>query len=342
MVGGTVEGDSGRVISGANTIEAAGQTDLAFASNKKAFASAKHSAAGCLLVPSVFGESGPWSLIRVAEPRVAFARALDAIYPKKKLMPGIHATAVIGTSASIASDCCIGSSVTIGEDTRIGSGCRIEHGCSVGDNVTIGENTILHANVVLYDRVSIGSRVIIHAGCVIGADGFGFTLSGDHYEKFPQVGTVEIGDDVELGANCCVDRAALGITKIGNGSKFDNLVHVAHNCQIGHHVVVAAQTGFSGSVTVGDYAVIGGQVGIGEKARIEARAIVGGKSGVLTSQVIHAGEPVWGIPARPLRRHLKGLAYVERLSELNETVRELKHRFEDLELDRKRELLKEG
>ena len=152
---------------------------------------------------------------------------------------------------------------------------------------------------------------------------------------------MEIGDDVELGANCCVDRAALGVTKIGNGSKFDNLVHVAHNCQIGHHVVVAAQTGFSGSVTVGDYAVIGGQAGIGEKARIEAKAIVGGKSGVLTLQVIHAGEPVWGIPARPLRGHLKGLAYVQRLPELNETVRELRQRLQDLEVKRKRELSKD-
>ena len=187
MVGGTVEGGGGRVISGANTIESAGPTDLAFASNKKALASAKHSTAGCLLVPVAFTESGPWSLIKVAEPRVAFARALDALYPKKKHMPGVHPTAVVALSASIAADCCIGSSVTIGEDTKIGRDCRVEHGCSIGDNVTIGEHTTIHANVVLYDRVSIGSRVIIHAGCVIGADGFGFTLSGDHYKNFPRL-----------------------------------------------------------------------------------------------------------------------------------------------------------
>ena len=172
---------------------------------------------------------------------------------------------------------------------------------------------------------------MIHSGVVIGADGFGFALVGDHYEKFPQVGAVEIGDDVEIGANCCIDRAALGVTRIGDGTKLDNLVHVAHNCELGKHVVVAAQTGFSGSVTVGDYAVIGGQAGIGEKAKIEAKAIVGGKAGVLTSQTIRAGEPVWGIPARPLRGHLKGLAYIQKLPELNETVREIRQRVVELE-----------
>ncbi len=337
MAGGTVEGDATRVISGANTIESAGPADLAFASSKKALASANQSSAGCLLVPETFSIKGSWSLIRVPEPRSAFARVLDALYPKKKLLPGIHPSAIVSPGASVASDCFIGARVSIGENTTIGSGCQIDDGCFIGENVFVGSNTTLHANVVLYDRVSIGARGIIHAGCVIGADGFGFTLSSERYEKFPQVGTVEIGDDVELGANCCVDRAALGVTKIGNGCKFDNLVHVAHNCKIGHHVVVAAQTGFSGSVTVGDYAVIGGQAGIGEKANIQAKAVVGGKSGVLTSQVIHSGEPVWGIPARPLRGYLKRLAYTQKLPELNGMVRELRQRVAELELDRKRE-----
>jgi UDP-3-O-[3-hydroxymyristoyl] glucosamine N-acyltransferase len=189
----------------------------------------------------------------------------------------------------------------------------------------------LHANVTIYDRVRVGARVILHAGCVLGADGFGFTLVNGHYEKFPQVGTVVIEDDVEIGANCCVDRAALGITRIGCGTKLDNLVHVAHNCDIGSHVVIAAQTGFSGSVSVGDYAVIGGQAGIGEKAKIESRAVVGGKAGILTGQTVRAGEPVWGIPARPLRRHLKGLANVGKIPQLREDLTAIKKKLYDWE-----------
>ena len=224
----------------------------------------------------------------------------------------------------------------IGENARHRrSGCQVGAGCVLGDDVLLGDGSILHANVTIYDHVRIGARVLIHSGAVIGADGFGFALADGHYEKFPQVGIVEIGDDVEIGANCCIDRAALGVTHIGDGAKFDNLVHVAHNCVLGRHVVVAAQTGFSGSVTVGDYAVIGGQAGIGEKAKIESKAIVGGKAGVLTSQTVRAGEPVWGIPARPLRGHLKGLAYVQKLPELAKTIRELRQRVRELESEKK-------
>jgi UDP-3-O-[3-hydroxymyristoyl] glucosamine N-acyltransferase len=165
----------------------------------------------------------------------------------------------------------------------------------------------------------------------LGADGFGFTLAADHYEKFPQVGTVEVEDDVEIGANTCVDRAAMGVTRIGKGTKLDNLVHVGHNCLIGKHVVIAAQTGFSGSVVVEDYATIGGQVGVGEKATIQARAIVGGGSGILTSAIVHAGEPVWGMPARPLRKHLKGLAYTQKVPGLEKQIRQLKQQIARIE-----------
>ena len=151
----------------------------------------------------------------------------------------------------------------------------------------------------------MGHRAVLHTGCVIGADGFGFVFEGGRYEKFPQVGTVEWGDDVEVGANSCVDRGALGATRIGEGTKLDNLVHIGHNCRIGRHVVIAAQTGLSGGVEVGDYAVIGGQVGIGDKARIEPGAVLGSGCGVLTSKIVRAGEPVWGTPARPLKQYLE-------------------------------------
>jgi UDP-3-O-[3-hydroxymyristoyl] glucosamine N-acyltransferase len=331
LCGGETQGDPTRRITGANALESAQFSDLSFVANQKAAALAPSSHAGCLLAPSWFEISGPWSLIRVADPRTAFAHALAALYPNPRPTPQIHPTAVVSDSASIAPDCSISPYVVIGDETRIGQACSIGAGSIIGARVIIGDDTTVHPNVTIYHDVRIGARVIIHSGCVLGADGFGFTLAGDRYEKFPQVGSVEVGDDVELGANCCIDRAALGVTRIAGGAKLDNLIHVAHNCAIGRHVVIAAQTGFSGGVTVGDYAVIGGQAGIGEKAKIAERAIVGGKSGILTSQQVAAGEPVWGIPARPLRQHLKGLANVARLTELRNEVRELKKKIAALE-----------
>ena len=331
LCGGEAHGDISRLISGANSLEQAQPSDLSFVANQKAAALAPSSRAGCLLVSETFDGAGPWSLIRIEDPRSAFARALAALYPKPRPVPAIHPSAVISPSATLAPGCFVGAYVVIGDETRIGRGACIGSGCSLGDRVFVGDDTTLHPNVTIYDNVRVGARVILHSGCVLGADGFGFTLAGDRYEKFPQVGTVEIGDDVEIGANCCIDRAALGVTRVADGVKLDNLVHVAHNCNIGKHTVVAAQTGFSGSVTVGDYAVIGGQAGIGEKASIASKAIIGGKSGILTGQRVRAGEPVWGIPARPLRQHLKGLANIARLAELRNEIRELKKKLVALE-----------
>ena len=185
----------------------------------------------------------------------------------------------------------------------------------IGKRVDLGEGCVLHPNVTVYDNVDIGQRTILHSGCVIGADGFGYVMEDGRWQKFPQVGRVEIGDFVEIGANSCVDRAAMGVTSIGEGTKLDNMVHVGHNCRIGRHVVVAAQTGFSGGVMVEDYAVIGGQVGIGDKASIETRAVLGSGCGVLTSKIVRSGQTVWGTPARPLKTHLEQLANLARLPE---------------------------
>lgn len=331
ICGGTAESNTDRVITGANTLEAATENDLAFAASRKAIEGAAKSQAGCLLVPREFEGAGNGCVIRVSDPRAAFARAVAALYPRKSFTGFIHPAAVVAKSAKIAGDSFVGPCAVIGEGSEIAPGSYIGSGCHVGERVHIGPASVLHPSVTIYDDVRIGARCILHSGCVIGADGFGFTMAGDHYEKFPQVGTVEIGDDVEIGANCCIDRAALGVTRIGNGTKLDNLVHVAHNCTIGKHVVIAAQTGFSGSVSVGDYAVIGGQAGIGEKASIEARAVVGGKAGILTSKKISSGEPVWGIPARPLRQHLRNLAYVNKLPELSKQIDDLKEKLAALE-----------
>ncbi len=327
LCGGELRGDAQRVITGANTLTEATPSDVAFVSNRKAAGEAEQSRAGCLIVPKEFEAAGPWSLVRVSDTRSAFAKVLSRLYEKSLPRPSVHETAIIAESAQLGGGCEVGAYVTVGENTIIDSNCRMGNGCVIGESVHVGEGTILHPNVTIYDNVRIGARVIVHAGSVIGADGFGYVFERDHYEKFPQVGGVVIEDDVEVGANCCVDRAALGVTRIGRGTKLDNLVHVAHNCDIGSHVAIAAQTGFSGSVAVGDYAVIGGQAGIGEKARIESKAVVGGKAGVLTGQTVRAGEPVWGIPARPLRQHLKGLANIGKIAQLRDDVNQMKKKL---------------
>ena len=289
------EGDGLRGITGAAPLDGALATDLSFAASPKTFAAAEASAAGCLIVPPEY-VSPHQTLIRSAAPRRLFAQALSLLYPSD-FSPGIHLSAVVAANFRPEPNVSIGA------------------GCSIGENVEIGEGSRLHPNVTIYPRVRIGRNAIIHSGAVIGADGFGFALDENRrYIKFPQVGTVTIGDDAEIGANTCIDRAALGVTWIGNGVKLDNQVHIGHNCRIGNHVVIAAQTGLSGGVTVGDYAVIGGQVGIGDKARIEAGAVIGSGAGILTSKIVRAGEPVWGTPARPLREYLRSLATLSRLT----------------------------
>ncbi len=331
---GIAEGDPGRVIRGANSLEAAGPDDLSFVSNTKAQLAATHSHAGCLVVGSEFDATGGWCLIRVRDPRGAFARAIALLYPTPASAPLIHPAAVIAPTAVIGDECYIGAFASIGEYTEIGSGCHIASGAQIGTRVSVGERTTIHSNVTIYHDVRIGARVILHAGCVIGADGFGFTRSGDRYEKFPQIGTVSIEDDVEIGANSCVDRAALGTTRIGTGTKLDNLVHIGHNCDVGAHVLIAAQTGFAGGVVIEDYAILGGQVGIGEKARVSSGAVIGSKAGILSFKTVPAGEPVWGIPARPVRQHLKGLANVAKIPELKEELRCLQRRIDELERER--------
>lgn len=308
------EGDGELVLRKGMPLEVAGAEDLSFVSGGRALKLAEVSAAGCLLVPVDFENTGLRNVVRTLNPRAAMARAIRILHPKVEPAPGTHPSAVIGPGAIIEPGAHVGPLVSIGAGVRIGAGSSIGAGCSIGDYVVIGEKCTLHPNVTLYSDVTLGREVVLHSGCVIGADGFGYVLTAGIYENFPQIGRVEIGDRVEIGANSCVDRAALGVTSIGDGTKIDNLVHVGHNCSIGRNVVIAAQTGFSGGVVVEDYAVIGGQVGVGDKARIESRAIVGSGSGILTSKIVRAGEPVWGTPARPLRQHLQQLAVLSRLA----------------------------
>jgi len=330
-LGATFEGDGERELSGVAPIETASASDVAFVGSRKAAAQAEGSAAGCLIVSAEWPSPSYRTVIRAVEPRTAFARAMNRFYPTAELKPGVHPTAVVGADVEMGAMVHVGAHAVVGDGTRLGVATSIGAGSYVGKRVSIAEGCVLHPNVTVYDNCDIGRGSVLHSGCVIGADGFGYVMEHGRWHKFPQVGRVEIGDFVEIGANSCVDRAALGVTSIGEGTKLDNMVHVGHNCRIGKHVVVAAQTGFSGGVVVEDYAVIGGQVGIGDKARIESRAVLGSGSGVLTSKIVRSGETVWGTPARPLKQHLEQLANLARLPEMRRELVEMRRRLAELE-----------
>jgi UDP-3-O-[3-hydroxymyristoyl] glucosamine N-acyltransferase len=283
LVDGRVVGDKGKEILGIADLDQASEGEIAYVENEKFFGAAVESKAGCLIVPpGVVGEIQNRTLIEVQNPKLAFALIGAALHPPIRREPEIHATAVVAESADVALTAYVGPHVQIGDGAHVGAYTRIEAGVVIGANVRVGDNCVLHPNVVLYDGVQVGDRVILHAAVCVGADGFGYVRHDHGYHKFPQIGTVVIEDDVELGAHTCVDRAALGRTRIGRGTKLDNMVHVGHNCDIGERVVIAAQTGISGSVVIEDDAIIGGQVGFGDHTRVQKGAFIGSKAGILT------------------------------------------------------------
>jgi UDP-3-O-[3-hydroxymyristoyl] glucosamine N-acyltransferase len=256
-------------------------------------------------------------LLIAANPRLAFCRAGELLHPRKAYPPRVHPTAVVHPSAAISISACIDAHAVIEADAKVGERAHIGANCSVGMGVVIGDDCDLYPGVVVYSGTKLGRRVIVHANTVLGSDGFGYVKDetyGRHH-KFPQVGELEIGDYVEIGANCAIDRGALDKTLIGPGTKLDNLIHIGHNDVIGANVVIAAQTGISGSSEIGDNCVIGGQVGIGDHAKIEADTMLGGQAGILPYKVLRgAGKVYWGTPARPLRQYLKELAALARLT----------------------------
>ncbi len=314
QLGLPLRGDGGRRLTGAATLEDAGPGDLAFAGGPKYFEAGAHSVAGCIIATIEFPRAAGQTIIESPQPRAHFAQALALLYPVQPICAGVHPSVFADEAARIDPTAEVGPFVTIGRNARIGARTRIGAGSNIGNGTEIGDDCVLHPRVTVYERITIGARCLIHSGAVIGADGFGFEMVAGAWNKVPQVGTIMIGDDVEIGANSCIDRATLGVTAIGDGTKLDNMVHIGHNCRIGKHVVIAAQTGLAGGVSIGDYAVVGGQVGIGDKARIESKAIIGSGAGILTSKIVRAGEPVWGTPARPLRQYLEQLATLARLS----------------------------
>lgn len=263
-------------------------------------------------------------LIITNNPKLAFAQVSAILHPPKNRLPERHPTAVIADSAEIAGNAFIGAFTTIGENSKIGSGTHLRAGAKIGDNVTVGTNCVLHPNVFVEDGSTIGNNVILHAGVVVGADGFGYVKDQNgEYFKFPQIGTVVIEDNVEIGANTCIDRGALGETRIGEGTKIDNLVQVGHNVSIGKRCVIAAQTGISGSVTIEDDCVIGGQVGFGDHVTVKSGAVIGSQAGVLPGKIVRPGV-WWGTPIQPLDEYKRQNAMVKGLERLRNEVKELK------------------
>jgi len=256
-IGGRVVGDGTIQIERVAGLESANAGQIAYVEDEKFFAAARHSKASCLIVPTGASIEFPCR-IEVKNPKLAFALVAEVLHPPPQRAPEIHSSAVIATDARIGREVFIGAFVCIGEGSTIGDRTQIRAGAKIGDGVKVGADCVLHPNVFLEDGVTVGDHVILHAGVVIGADGFGYVRGDMGYHKFPQIGTVTIEDEVELGANTTVDRAALGRTRIGKGTKLDNMVHVGHNCDIGERVVIAAQTGISGSVTIEEWFTFGG------------------------------------------------------------------------------------
>jgi UDP-3-O-[3-hydroxymyristoyl] glucosamine N-acyltransferase len=263
-------------------------------------------------------------------PKLDFARAGALLNP----LPGgkglRHPSAVVAATARIEDEVDLGPYVTIGEGARIGRGCVLHAGVVVGDGCVVGQQCTLFPRVVLYPGAELRNRVVLHSGTIIGSDGFGYVCDGRAQIKFPQVGTVLIEDDVEIGSNTTVDRGSLGTTRIGVGTKIDNLVQIAHNVQIGQGVVIAAQTGISGSTIIEDYAIIGGQVGFGDHARVQQGAIIGSKAGVLPGKIVRGGDVYWGVPVRPLREYKRLNALFGRLPEMKEDINTLKDQIAQL------------
>ena len=330
IVDGRVVGDGSTRIEKISDLDHADQSEIAYVENEKLFEAGMESKAGCLIVKEGLAEKFTGrTLIEVSNPKLAFALIGAALHPAKRREPTIHPTAVVAETADIALTAYIGPNVCVGEHTRVGVFTRVEAGVVLGDNVSVGDDCVLHPNVVLYDNVSIGNRVILHAGVCLGADGFGYVRHDLGYQKFPQIGTVVIEDDVEIGAHTCVDRAALGRTRIGRGTKLDNMVHVGHNCDIGERVVIAAQTGISGSVVIEDDAVIGGQVGFGDHTRVLSGAVIGSKAGILPGKIVRPGV-WWGIPVQPLDDYKRMNAHMNRLPQMRDEIKKLQKEIEQL------------
>jgi UDP-3-O-[3-hydroxymyristoyl] glucosamine N-acyltransferase len=317
------QGDGARSLSQVSGWSEAGSDSLIYCdAPAKASALTDALAAGAVLAPAEAVRDG-WTVLVSPRPKLDFARAASLLRPLPVGNGTRHPTAVVSPEADVASSVDLGPHAIVEAGAVVGDGTIVHAGVVVGAGSRIGVSCTLYPRVVLYPGVELGDRVVLHAGVVVGSDGFGYVSDGKTHVKFPQAGGVRLADDVEIGANTTIDRGSLGTTRIGRGTKIDNLVQVAHNVEIGEAVVVAAQTGISGSTTIGDGAIIGGQVGFGDHARVEGGAVIGSKAGVLPGKIVRGGEVYWGVPVRPLAEYKTLNALFGRLPKMRAELQRL-------------------
>jgi len=328
QIQGQVLGDGAVELTGFATAELARPGDLTFAEKESYFAAAEQSPAAAILVSGEF-TSAKKVLIRVPNARVAVARLLPLFFPPEPFLPGVHASAMVAATAQVDASAHVGPNCVVGARVRIGARSVLMGGNHIGRDCQLGDDVSLFPNVVLYAQCQVGHRVAIHAGTVIGSDGYGYVFDAGCHRKLLQVGHVIIQDDVEIGANTAIDRGALGATVIGQGTKIDNLVHIAHNVVMGRHCLVMGQVGFAGSTHLGDYCVIASQSGIAGHLKIGNQATVGAKSGVMRD--IPDQGTVLGMPAAPDKQAKRQMIALQQLPELIRRTRELERQLAQLQ-----------
>lgn len=327
-LGGVVRGDETCRVSGLAPLEAAGPDKITFLANPKYAAKVAETGAGAVLM-APGGEAYGRNLIEVANPYLAFAKLLTLFYVRPHPVRGIMDGGRIGANVMLGSDISIYPGAVVGDNVSIGDRCVIHPGAIIYSGVTIGNDTIIHANAVIRERCRIGSRCVIQPGAVIGSDGFGYAPDGPRYYPIPQIGIVVLEDEVEIGANTCIDRAALEVTLIRRGTKLDNLVQIAHNCQIGEDCMIVSQVGISGSTKIGNHVTLAGQVGLVGHISVGDNVMIGAQSGVVNS--IPANSGFSGTPAMPHKDWLRAMAVIPRLPELKKNIAALEKKIAELE-----------
>jgi len=329
LMGASLKEDASDIeVTGVASLQEARSGDITFFGNPRYLSQLRQSAASAVIVPLDCQEQITPVLLRVANPSTAFAVAVAAFAPPE-LLPerGIHSTAVVSSKVNLGVGISIGPNVVIEADVKIGAGSVIGAGTYIGHGTHLGEGCHIHQNVTIRERCRLGNRVIIQSGVVIGSCGFGYEFQDGRHQKIPQTGIVEIGDDVEIGANTTVDRARFGRTVIGAGTKIDNLVQIAHNVQIGTHSIICSQVGISGSTKVGSYVTLAGQVGLAGHLEIGDKAILGAQSGV--SKNVPPGSLLIGAPAKPIKQWKESNFYISQLHKLYDRVKSLEKKAEE-------------
>jgi UDP-3-O-[3-hydroxymyristoyl] glucosamine N-acyltransferase len=331
-----IEGDAAARLRGVAGPEWASEEDLVYVDSPRHVQRVRESKARCVITSSAQGSAdlrvAGKTLFLADKAKVAFVKAAAWLAAPISCR-GIHATAVIAKSARIGREVTVGPFVVIEEDVTVGDGSEVGAHSFLGRGARLGAGCRLHPRVTVYAGTRLGDRVMVHAGAVLGSDGFGYVTDQGRHWKFPQVGALEIADDVEIGANTTVDRGSLGVTRLGAQVKIDNLVHVAHNVEIGERTIIAAQTGVAGSSVIGKDVLIGGQAGIGDHCRLEDGSVLGGQCGILPGKIIRRGQIVWGTPARSLSRFKEQYGWMARLPELGRRLRVLEAAAESRKLE---------